>query len=287
MFKNLIFFYIISVYPIILTENDILSTEKRPQLILQYLALKGAATYSELAAELKVSNMTVRRAVEQLTTTGKAIKTLGGVLKVDAPDGFYESSHEWRSSVNLEEKRSIAHRAYDLLSPRKNIYLDGSSTSVELAKCIGKGEKKLTIVSNSLLICFEAGRHRANTVIGLGGEYDPQSFCFSGPRVEDKIGTMRLDVACLSTKAVRPEEGTFESNIGLLRIKQIVANNSAKIVLMADHTKFGDSSLCKVLDMTQINVLVTDIVDSQSAQKLENAGVQVYVAPTQLCSMEA
>ena len=86
------------------------------------------------------------------------------------------------------------------------------------------------------------------------------------------LGTMRLDVACLSTKAVRPDEGTFESNIGLLRIKQIVANNSAKVVLMADHTKFGDSSLCKVLDMSRINVLITDVVDIQNAVGIDIKG---------------
>ena len=93
-----------------------------------------------------------------------------------------------------------------------------------MAKCIDKGEKKLTVLSNSLLICFEAGRSRANTVIGVGGE--------------------------------------------------------------ADHTKFSECSLCEVLDMSQVDVQVTDAAVDRAGRVLEKSGVQVLVTSAQLCGAE-
>ena len=55
-----------------------------------------------------------------------------------------------------------------------------------------------------------------------------------------------------------PQEGTFESFEGTFRIKQIVAQQCSELALLVDHSKFGQKALSKVLDPSDIDVVVTD-----------------------------
>jgi DeoR/GlpR family transcriptional regulator of sugar metabolism len=65
-------------------------------------------------------------------------------------------------------------------------------------------------VTNSALAALELGRNRNNTVVGLGGEFDPASCCFVGSLAEEMAEHYYVDVAFMSTMGVLPTEGTFE-----------------------------------------------------------------------------
>ena len=67
-----------------------------------------------------------------------------------------------------------------------------------------------------------------------------------------------MDRAFFSTKGFLPAVGTFESSLATFRIKQIVAGEAARVVLLADHSKFGERALCKALDIAQIHEVITD-----------------------------
>jgi DeoR family transcriptional regulator, L-fucose operon activator len=232
--------------------------KRRQEEIVEYLENEGASTYPELVKRLRVSNMTVRRDVEQLAHEGKVIKTLGGVQKAHAPSHFYESPVLSHFAVNRTEKQLIAQEAMRRLEPRQTIYLDGSSTCLELAKLIARKTSGLTIVTNSVLVCLESARQRENTVICLGGQHDPVSFCLTGRVSEEDAHHYFVDRAFMSTKGFLPAEGTFESSVATFRIKQLMAHQCSELVLLVDHSKFGQRALCKVLDISEINVVITD-----------------------------
>jgi DeoR/GlpR family transcriptional regulator of sugar metabolism len=84
-----------------------------------------------------------------------------------------------------------------------------------------------------------------------------------------------------------PEEGTFESSLATLRIKQIVAEQAARVVLLADHSKFGRRALCKVLDIGQIHEVITDAGTSAAdLASVERQGVAVCVGPKDHAAQE-
>lgn len=263
-----------------------LNRADRAERIAAYLEEKGAATYRELQPLLDVSEMTVRRDVDRLAQEGRLIKTLGGAQKANAPPDFYESSFLARSSSNLREKRTIAQKAFEGIGPGESLSVDGGSTCLELARILGKADKRLTVVTNSLLVSQEAGRSKGNTVLMLGGRYDPETRCVSGPTSEAQIAQYHVETAYLSTKGLIPNEGTYESSVGLFRIKQIMAARSRKVVLLADRSKFGRRALSKVLDIAQIHLVITDSADDETLSSLEKAGVTVLIARPQPCEAE-
>jgi len=258
-----------------------LSRADRAERVLAYLEQKGAATYRELQPLLEVSEMTVRRDVDRLAQEGRLIKTLGGAQKANAPADFYESSFLARISSNLREKRAIAQTAFEGIEPGESLAVDGSSTCLELARILAKADKRLTVVTNSLLVSQEAGRNKGNTVLMLGGQYDPETHCVSGPTSEAQMAQYHVDSAYISTKGLLPTEGTYESSVGLFRIKQIMAARSRKVVLLADHSKFGQRALSRVLDIALIHCVITDSADDETLSSLEKAGVMVLIANPQ------
>lgn len=235
----------------------------RSQLILDLLERQGTASYEDIAKLLKVSSMTVRRECDALAQSEKIIKTVGGIQRANAPANLHEGPVGERLLINHAEKQAIASSALELIGEQHTIYLDGSTTCLELAKLLARERSGLTVVTNSALICLEMSRGR-NTIIGLGGEFDRQSLSFVGAQAALCAKTFFVDLAIISTKAFLPADGTYESLVATFRIKQIMAEQCSKLVLLVDHTKFGRRALSKVLDISQIHHVITDDKTSKS-----------------------
>lgn len=251
----------------------------RHRAILQRLDQQGACSYQELTDALGVSTMTVRRDVDELAKRGLLIKALGGPQRANAAPSLYETALKSRLSVRRLEKREIAEAALSLVADNATVFLDGGTTCLELAKLLATRREAITIVTNSALACLELGRTTANMIVSLGGQFDVTSASFVGPSAEDQATRYFVDVALVSTKGLVASEGTYESSVATFRIKQIVAAQCAKLALLADHSKFGQRALSKVLDIEQIHTVVTDAaVPEKDLATLRNAGREVLIA---------
>jgi DeoR/GlpR family transcriptional regulator of sugar metabolism len=253
--------------------------ETRQEQILEWLERVGVGSYQELADFLAVSTMTVRRDVDDLNSRGLVIKTLGGVQRADAPSYLMETAIQRRMVHQRLEKQAIAKAAIELIGDQQTLFMDGSTTCLELAKLIARRMGGLTIITNSALTALEVGRSRNNTVIGIGGEFDPNSCCYVGASAEDTAERFYVDIAFISTMAFLPSEGTFESTVANFRIKQILSRQSKRVVLLIDHSKFGQRALARVLDANEVDCVVTDEATSNDyLSQLADRGTEYLVA---------
>ncbi len=254
-----------------------MSKSERQKHILDHLRANKVASYVELVRKFGVSNMTIRRDIVSLASSGKVIKTVGGAQIVAAPADMYESEVLSRLSVNNPEKRAITQQAVKYINPQDVVYLDGSSTCLELTKRIVETELTVTVVTNSLLVYMELARSKNVTVICLGGQHDPVSYCLTGPETEAQVEKYFVNKSFISTKGFSPAQGTFESSAATYRIKQIIATKSTEVILLVDHTKFGQKSLCKVLDISQIDMVFTDGMVSKTDKALLESKVKKVI----------
>lgn len=250
----------------------------RVAFIRDVIDRQGTASYEALAESLQVSTMTVRRDCEELIRLGKISKTIGGIQQAQAPAYLYENSVRARIATNREEKRAIATKALELISNHQTIFIDGGTTNLVLAKLIADRYSGLTILTNSALTCLEMS-HGQNTIIGIGGEYDSVTLSFVGTQAEEMAKSYFVDQAFLTTKGFLPADGTYESAFANFRIKQIIAEQAVETVLLVDHTKFGHRALSKVLDISQIQQIVTNEGTPRShLTALRRNGLKVHVA---------
>jgi DeoR/GlpR family transcriptional regulator of sugar metabolism len=251
----------------------------REKFILQHLEMSGAVTYVNLAQQIGVVEMTVRRDIERLAKQGLVYKVLGGVQTASAPQNYYETEFSERLQRNAVEKKAIAQEALRFIEAQQTVFLDGGTTSLMLAKLLAKQKKSLSIVTNSVYVCLEFSQARHISVLNLGGKFDPNSGCLVGLTSEELAARYYVDIAFFSTKGLIATEGTFESNIATLRIKQIVAAQSGKNIVLVDHTKIGTRALCKVLDIRQLHEIITDEGTSRKTiREVEQHGPKVIVA---------
>ncbi len=100
-----------------------------------------------------------------------------------------------------------------------------------------------------------------------------------GAASEESAGQFFVDLAFMSTKGFHPMEGTFESSLSTMQIKRIMAQQCDRTILLADHSKFHQRALSKVLDVSQICEVITDDQTSEDdILTLREKGVVVHVA---------
>ena len=223
--------------------------------------------------------MTIRRDVDKLVSEGEVVKILGGVQTAKASKSLYESPVQERLPVHRMQKEQIARVAAEKIQPHQTVFLDGGSTCIVLARHLAEEFDGLTIVTHSALVCMEFGRNSQdskNTVLTLGGQLDPANGCFVGPTAEEIARRFFVDIAFFSTKGLLLNEGTFESSIATIRIKQIFADQAARSILLVDRSKFGQRALCKALDIKQIHQIITD-GDAADLETLGQHGVDLHV----------
>ena len=251
----------------------------RHEWILDRLDRQERCSYQELADQLQVSTMTIRRDVDELARRGEVVKTIGGAQKLRGPAHLYEGPLLSRPSEHRAQKQAIAREAAGLIGTHETIYMDGGTTCLELAKVVARRCAGLRIVTNSAMVCLELAKSDRNTIVAIGGQLDPGSLCFFGPSCEQAARQYHVDLVFFSTKGFVPEEGTYESFEGTFRIKQIMADRSSRLVLLADHSKFGERALCRVLDTGAIHAVVTDDhTPSTHLAALKRLGRSVHMA---------
>lgn len=230
----------------------------RREEIIQWVKKEGSLTYEQIQKRFNVAPMTARRDVTALASQGKVVRSLRGATWVP-PDGFLAEGPLWeRLGKNLPAKRVIARTAAKLIKANSTLYLDGSTTSIELARIISRARMDVTIVTNSVLVsaCFCSAT--SARVVQLGGMLNLLSGCTTGVETEDAAKDYFIDVGFFATLGYIPGEGTYESFADTFRVKQAVAKRCSQIVLILDHTKFGKRSLNRVLDDANITTIITD-----------------------------
>src|ERR1700712_3809254 len=123
----------------------VLATQRR-ELILAEVERSGAARVSELTDLLGVSDMTVRRDLEQLEAHGWLRKVHGGAVL--ATSSTEEPGFEAKRLLQQPAKRAIAARAATLVEANTAIALSAGTTTWMLARGLQGTEKALSVVTN-------------------------------------------------------------------------------------------------------------------------------------------
>ena len=150
---------------------------KRQSQIVTLVNQKDRISVTELAHELDVSEVTIRKDLTTLSNYGILIRNHGYALKKNSVD------IKNRLSINYEEKSRIAKRAAELIGYNETIFLGSGSTCALLAEEIAKTKPNVSIITHSVYIADHAAKLGNNKIILLGGEYQKEAEVMVGPLV--------------------------------------------------------------------------------------------------------
>ncbi|MEV0097243.1 DeoR/GlpR family DNA-binding transcription regulator [Streptomyces sp. NPDC050738] len=249
-----------------MSENQNLLAEQRRALILDEVRRRGGVRVNELTRKLKVSDMTVRRDLDALARQGVIEKVHGGAVPV-VEASTHEPGFEAKSSLELSAKEDIARAAAAMAVPGSAIALAGGTTTYALAHQL-LDVPDLTVVTNSVRVAdvFQSAqrpsggngqRPGAATVVLTGGVRTP-SETLVGPVADQAIRSLHFDVLFLGVHGISAEAGLSTPNLAEAETNRRFVQSARRVVVVADHTKWGKVGLSSFATLEEVDIFVTD-----------------------------
>ena len=251
---------------------------QRQALILDRVRQAGAVRVADLVRELEVSDMTVRRDLEVLHEQGLLEKVHGGAT---APSSLasYEPAFITKAALQHGEKAAIAAEAARLVEPGMALALSAGTTTYALAGLIA-AVPGITVVTNSLQVSEVLNRTRRQdqTVILTGGVRTP-SEALVGPFAVAQLRSVHLDIVFMGVHGMDGKAGFTCPNLMEADTDRALIEAGRRLVVVADHSKWGIVGIASIARLDQADVLITDSgMDSETLAAVREAVPEVIVA---------
>lgn len=249
-----------------------LAAERR-DLLLTRLRTDGKIVAKEVAAELGLSEDSVRRDLRDLADAGLCQRVYGGALPVSPATADYGV----RTTVEPTSKHRVASAAVKLVEPGSTIILDGGTTTLALVRALPR-ELTCTVVTHSPTIAVALLDHPGVDVHLLGGRLFKHSAVACGALAVEAAQNVSADVFFLGVTGVHPDEGLTTGDADEAAMKRALARRSADTYVLASVEKIGAASRYPVLPFASVSALVTDAPHGGTTAQLVDRGLTVLQA---------
>lgn len=250
----------------------------RQATIVAEVNSRGAVTVAELVDQLGVSDMTIRRDLDALDSSGLLHKVHGGATSVGLRSA-HEPGFDAKLTQESAAKQAIAVAAAARVRPDSAIGIGAGTTTYALARQLLRIEN-LTVVTNSARIAdvFHSSARADRTVVLIGGIRTP-SDALVGPIATAALQSLHLDLLFIGAHGVDAEHGLSTPNLMEAETNRSFIVASREVVVVADHTKWGTVGLSTFAGWGELDVVVTDAGLPEPARKaMGRTGCELVVA---------
>lgn len=258
---------------------------ERLDRILRVLREQGEVEVAELAEALGVSNMTIRRDLDDLERQARIRRVHGGA--VPALNRGFEPPFGVRRGHAHEAKRRIGKAAADLLETGEIVVLDTGTTTYEVAVALSS-RHDLTVITPSLHIASLLGNAPGVQCITLGGLVRSGENATFGSLAHWCLTNYNADVCVLAVGGISAEGGITEFDPEAAALTRAQIERSRRVIVVADESKLGVITFAAVAETSAVDVLVTSASpDNPHVLDLEHAGLHVVNVPQSVADEEA
>jgi DeoR family fructose operon transcriptional repressor len=252
----------------------VLAVDRRHR-ILERVAEEQTIHIAELARDLEVSEMTIRRDIARLERDGYLRRTYGGAT-AHLTRGF-ELAFNARALQHAGAKRMIGIEAARLVPDATTIFVGIGTTAEQFARYLPPREDR-TVITESIPVASLLGT-RPGRVVALGGTVRRDELSFVGPAAMATIARYRSDVAVLGAAALSAKAGFAELFEEEAENHRMMIERSGRVIVLADGSKFGQFAPAVVGPASLIDVLVTDAdAPRDELEAFRAQGVQIHTA---------
>ncbi len=175
-------------------------------------------------------------------------------------------------------RRAIAQIAAEQVQSGDVVLIDSGQIMTYLAQELAH-RQNLTLITNSIPVFDTLKNNPDITLISTGGLLRHASNTLIGPTVEAALRELRADKLFLVVTGITLDFGLSHNDLTEVAVKQAMINSARQIILMADHTRFGQESVAQVAPLRVVHRLLTDEALPASIRlELVKLGIEVIVA---------
>lgn len=259
--------------------NGVLARQ-RQETILREVDRIGGVRVSELVDILGVSDMTVRRDIETLASNGLVLKVHGGATAVVGRSADEPGFHV-KSELNTVQKSAIARVAARLISPGSSLAISAGTTTYAVAHEL-LNVPNLTVVTNSPRVAdLLHGSQRDDLTVVLTGGVRTPSDALAGPVADATLRSLHVDTLILGVHGIDPVAGLTTPNLIESATNRALIGTARRVIVVADHSKWGIIGLSTIATLDQVDVLVTDAELDSKARRVvsEQVGELIIASP--------
>ncbi|WP_119070755.1 DeoR/GlpR family DNA-binding transcription regulator [Rubrobacter indicoceani] len=247
--------------------------EERQRVIVESARSEGRVEVGSLALELGVTPETVRRDLTHLERRGMLRRTHGGAVPVE--NLVFEREVAERIGRMVEEKHHIAKAALELLPEHGTVMLDAGTTTGSLAAMLPM-DRDLTVVTNSIPIASTLAGNPSVTLFLTGGRVRARTLASVGENATGFVKSLTPDIVFSAANGISLAKGLTTPDMAEANVKRAMISVARKVVLLADHSKFGEEHFVRFAAISEVDMIVTDRgLSRDEAAAYEESGPEV------------
>ena len=226
--------------------------EERYDQILALLEEEQYISAQALSEKLFVSLPTIRRDLAELQRRNQVVRSHGGAKKVQGEHTV--APLNFRRTVNALPKRALCRAAAELVQEGDIIFIDSSTTTLQMADFLKKG---ITVITNGIPLATALVKKGIKTYC-TGGEIFENSLAHFGSFAEDFILRFNIDTLFFSCHGVNSKGMLTDPSLPENQIRRTAIRQSKKTVFLCDETKFSLSTPYNLVSIDTLDCIITD-----------------------------
>lgn len=248
------------------------SPNPRQSAVLEEVRRQGAVSIDALAERFGVTLQTVRRDVQRLADAGLLARFHGGV-RSPSPTTTENIAYRQRQALQAEAKREIARSVAADVPEGASVFLNIGTTTEAIALAL-LHHRGLRVITNNLNVAAILSDNADCEVIVAGGIVRRGDRGIVGDATVDFMRQFRVDIGLIGISAIEADGSLRDFDYREVRVAQVVIEQSRRVWLATDTSKFGRAAMVEVARLDQIERLYTEAEPPRAFRRLiDEAGV--------------
>lgn len=227
--------------------------KERHAYILHEIDIHNKVLSSDLSMQLKVSEDTIRRDLQELDEKEMLTKVHGGALSKS-----FHFTLQNNTVYSQPEKKIIAYKAKELIKDGMLILLSGGTTIIELVKSLPP-ELNATFITVSIPTALELLNHPNIEVIFIGNKLLKNAQMSVGAEVVKRLSEITFDLCFLGTNSIDVENGITDLELEVIEVKRAMISSAKKTVSLAISKKINTVQRMVVCKIEEVDILITEL----------------------------
>jgi DeoR family glycerol-3-phosphate regulon repressor len=233
---------------------------KRQRDILSLAEDEGYVSVESLAETFSVTQQTIRSDINNFCDQELLTRAHGGAFYSKAHNFAYKS----RKSLASDEKKEIADAVAAIIPDNSsivlgNIYSTKSGTTTELVAESLYLHQGLKVITNDINIVNILVQFNNAEVWLAGGKVRNLDSAVIGINTADFIKQFKVDYAVVGVSAIDNDGALMDFDYEEVQVSKAIFNHCRKLILVADNFKFDSTAPMLIGNISEVDILVTNI----------------------------
>ena len=229
-------------------------SEKRYELILDYLIQHRTATVQQLADALGTSESTVRRDLMALDRQGRLNRVHGGAALTQSVHSSLEPDMDTKEALNIREKQLIGRYAASLIQASDFVFLDAGTTTLQVAHAVTGEALKATYVTNGLAHTRVLCRKGCNVYVPAGKVRQRTEAIVGAPTLSC-IRSYNFTRAFLGVNGISLDRGFTTPGMDERELKLAAIESARESWFLADMSKFDHITPVTICSLSRAGII--------------------------------